>query len=134
MFKAQVWSGLLQQGPPWYNRLFTITFILATVVLVLAVGVTYLWYKQTDFTLWPDSDESADAMTDEEQVMELISAANGQLSQQELVTETNWSEAKVSRVTSRMVEEEDIEKIRIGRRNVLRTPTESQNQVTKDDS
>ena len=101
---------------------------------MLAVEVTYLWYKQTDFTLWPDSDESTDAMTDEEQVMELISAANGQLSQQELVTETNWSEAKVSRVTSRMVEEEDIEKIRIGRRNVLRTPTESQNQVTKDDS
>jgi len=110
---------LFQRGPPWYQRTLIITLGLGIVVVLLGGAIAYLWYTKGDHTFSPDSGESADTIADEQRVTKLISAADGQMAQQELITRTDWSEAKVSRVTSRMAEEGDIEKLRIGRQNVL---------------
>ena len=58
-------------------------------------------------------------MTDEERVLELLDRQGGREKQVRLVEKTDWSKAKVSRVLSRMEEDGDITRIKIGRENLV---------------
>ena len=63
-----------------------------------------------------------DLVTNETQVLDLLDRHDGQLKQADIVAELDWSKSKTSRVLSDMAEEGTIDKLRIGRENVIRLP------------
>jgi hypothetical protein len=82
----------------------------------------------------PDPDESAisqefdhaelqqssqPVLTDEDRVVQLLRENDGWVYQSFIVEETSWSKSKVSRLLSQMADEGTIEKISIGRQNVV---------------
>ena len=60
--------------------------------------------------------------TDRERVLALLEENNGKLRQSNIVEETEWSKAKVSRLLARLDDNGDITKIRLGRENVICLP------------
>jgi hypothetical protein len=71
------------------------------------------------------SDETAEELlSDEERVIQLIEANGGRMKQADIVKETDWSNAKVSQLLSAMEEEGEIDKLRIGRENLISFPDE----------
>jgi hypothetical protein len=73
-----------------------------------------------------DGDEAIDAelLSDEERVERLLEKNGGRMKQANIVKETNWSNAKVSQLLSSMEEEGQINKLRIGRENLISFPDE----------
>lgn len=72
----------------------------------------------------PDPDDpfagiDPDLLSDEERVVRLLRANDGRMKQATIVKETRWSNAKVSQLLSSMAEEGTIEKLRIGRENLI---------------
>ncbi|MFP9061879.1 hypothetical protein ACLI4R_15295 [Natrialbaceae archaeon A-chndr2] len=61
-------------------------------------------------------------LSDEERVLRLLQKNGGRMKQASIVTETNWSNAKVSQLLSKMDDDDDIEKLRIGRENLITLP------------
>ncbi len=58
-------------------------------------------------------------VTDRGHVLELLHTNEGQIKQQHIVKETEWSKSKVSRLLAQMEEEGTINRVRIGRENVV---------------
>lgn len=58
-------------------------------------------------------------LSDEERVVRLLEANGGRMKQASIVAETDWSNAKVSQLLSSMANEGRIEKLRIGRENLI---------------
>ena len=84
-------------------------------------------------TTEPETDESADEaesdideelLSDEERVEHLLERNGGRMKQASIVSETGWSNAKVSQLLSAMEEEDRIDKLRIGRENLISFPDE----------
>ncbi|WP_225336117.1 DUF7343 domain-containing protein [Halomicrobium urmianum] len=75
-----------------------------------------------------------DLLTDEELVLEMLRAASGRMKQSEIVATTDWSKAKVSRLLSRMADDDEVVKLRLGRENLicLESAKPSQMQVNRD--
>ena len=72
-----------------------------------------------------ESDEpDPELLSDEERVLRLLEANDGRMKQGTIVEETGWSNAKVSQLLSAMDEADDIEKLRIGRENLISLPGE----------
>lgn len=69
-----------------------------------------------------DGAGSSRPLTDNERVEEIVESHGGQVRQSEIVDDTGWSKAKVSRVLSRMEDDGEISKIRIGRENLICLP------------
>jgi hypothetical protein len=65
-------------------------------------------------------------LSDEERVEQLLEQRGGRMRQAEIVAETDWSDAKVSQLLSRMADEGLIEKLRLGRENVISLPEEDE--------
>ena len=63
-------------------------------------------------------------LSDEERVERLLRRNGGRMKQANIVKETNWSNAKVSQLLSAMDEEGRIDKLRIGRENLITLPGE----------
>lgn len=61
-------------------------------------------------------------LSDEERVERLLERNGGRMRQAAIVTETDWSDAKVSQLLSRMAEEGRVEKLRLGRENLISLP------------
>lgn len=61
-------------------------------------------------------------LSDEERVEYLVEQNGGRMRQADIVSETDWSDAKVSQLLSRMAEEGRVEKLRLGRENVISLP------------
>lgn len=59
-------------------------------------------------------------VTDRDRVRRLLTEHDGQLRQSEIVDGLDWSKSKTSRVLSDMAEDGVVEKLRIGRENVIR--------------
>lgn len=68
----------------------------------------------------PDDFDPEPVLTDAERVAELLAEHDGQLKQGDVVEAFDWSKSKTSRVLSEMAEEGTVEKLRIGRENVIR--------------
>ncbi|CQR52982.1 MULTISPECIES: helix-turn-helix transcriptional regulator [Haloferax] len=62
---------------------------------------------------------SQPVLTDEDKVIQLLRDNGGWVYQSKIVDQTGWSKSKVSRLLSSMDENEDIEKISVGRQNVV---------------
>lgn len=92
----------------------------AVLVLVVAVaGGLYLYRRRSDAVEAPD-------MTDDERVIQMVEEAGGRLKQKQIGERTEWSAAKVSQVTSRLEDDGKIEKLRMGRENIIRFPDEDE--------
>lgn len=63
-------------------------------------------------------------LSDEERVVRLLEHNGGRMKQAQIVKETGWSNAKVSQLLSAMEEEDEIDKLRIGRENLISFPDE----------
>ncbi|QLG49495.1 DUF7345 domain-containing protein [Natrinema halophilum] len=61
-------------------------------------------------------------LSDEERVLRLLNKNGGRMKQASIVSETGWSNAKVSQLLSKMDDEGEIEKLRIGRENLITLP------------
>ncbi len=61
-------------------------------------------------------------LSDEERVLRLVEQNGGRMKQANIVTETGWSNAKVSQLLSAMDDEDRINKLRIGRENLISLP------------
>jgi uncharacterized membrane protein len=64
----------------------------------------------------------AELLSDEERVERLLERNDGRMRQAAIVTETGWSNAKVSQLLSAMDEDGRIDKLRIGRENLISLP------------
>ncbi|WP_424014044.1 helix-turn-helix transcriptional regulator [Halorubrum xinjiangense] len=60
-----------------------------------------------------------DLLTDEDRVRRLLRERDGRMKQSAIVDELGWSKSKASRVLSGMADEGEVEKLRIGRENVI---------------
>lgn len=60
-----------------------------------------------------------DLATDEDRVVTALADADGRMRQSDLAEQLDWSASKTSRVLSDMAEDGQIEKLRIGRENVI---------------
>ena len=113
------------------------------VVLVVAIGATRLrrgWRERFGGTTdGLDSDDGAEAttnhetgnatepavertpepLTDEDRVLTLLREHGGRMKQSRIVAETEWSKAKVSRLLSAMTDDGEIDKLSIGRENII---------------
>ncbi|WP_435159746.1 DUF7343 domain-containing protein [Haladaptatus sp. DFWS20] len=67
----------------------------------------------------PQPDESDDILTDEGVVLKLLRENRGRMKQVDVVEETGWSKSKVSRLLSRMEERGDVNRLRVGRGNIV---------------
>lgn len=67
-------------------------------------------------------DVDLELLSDEERVLRLLRANGGRMKQASIVKETGWSNAKVSQLLSKMDDEDEIEKLRIGRENLITLP------------
>ncbi|GAB3415415.1 hypothetical protein GCM10027435_11520 [Haloparvum alkalitolerans] len=66
--------------------------------------------------------EDLSLLSDEERVERLLDRNGGRMRQADVVEETGWSDAKVSQLLSAMAEEGRIEKLRLGRENLISLP------------
>lgn len=64
-------------------------------------------------------------LSDEERVEYLLERNGGRMKQATIVKETGWSNAKVSQLLSSMDDENRVDKLRIGRENLISLPGES---------
>ena len=73
-----------------------------------------------------DADDEIDEelLSDEERVERLLERNGGRMKQANIVKETGWSNAKVSQLLSSMDDEGRIDKLRIGRENLISFPDE----------
>ncbi|WEL16389.1 Putative membrane-associated trancriptional regulator [Halorhabdus sp. SVX81] len=79
---------------------------------------------QTDATADDQPPLDRELLSDEEYVEALLDRNGGRMKQANIVTETGWSNAKVSQLLSTMAEEGRVEKLRIGRENLISFPDE----------
>ncbi|ELZ18252.1 hypothetical protein C478_01300 [Natrinema thermotolerans DSM 11552] len=61
-------------------------------------------------------------LSDEERVLRMLKQNGGRMKQASIVSETGWSNAKVSQLLSQMDDDDEIEKLRIGRENLITLP------------
>ncbi|EMA39539.1 helix-turn-helix transcriptional regulator [Halococcus hamelinensis] len=73
-------------------------------------------------TVLADVDE--ELLSDEERVERLLAANDGRMKQASIVEATGWSNAKVSQLLSAMDEDGRVNKLRIGRENLISLPDE----------
>ncbi|AQL42874.1 hypothetical protein BV210_09180 [Halorientalis sp. IM1011] len=71
-----------------------------------------------------DSGIDPELLSDEERIERLLERNGGRMKQANIVDETDWSNAKVSQLLSAMDEEGRIDKLRIGRENLISFPDE----------
>ncbi|AEH36450.1 hypothetical protein Halxa_1822 [Halopiger xanaduensis SH-6] len=81
-----------------------------------AAAQTQLEYEE------PDDDIDPELLSDEERVQRMLKRNGGRMKQAAIVNETGWSNAKVSQLLSQMDDDGEIEKLRIGRENLITLP------------
>jgi len=77
----------------------------------------------------PEEEEAhvdPELLSDEERVETLLESNGGRMRQADIVSETDWSDAKVSQLLSRMADEGRVEKLRLGRENVISLPDDEE--------
>jgi uncharacterized membrane protein len=72
-----------------------------------------------------DEEPDLELLSDEERVEYLLRERGGRMKQANIVKETGWSDAKVSQLLSSMADAGRVEKLRLGRENLISLPDES---------
>ncbi len=89
------------------------------VVLALLVGLATVAYRRRARHAPAGA---AIPPSDEQRVLELLESRGGRVPQAAVVDAFGWSTSKTSRVLSRMAEDGSIEKLQLGRENLIRLP------------
>ena len=86
---------------------------------------------EADESAATEDDDSVDValLSDEERVEHLLEQNGGRMKQARIVKETGWSNAKVSQLLSAMDEDGRIDKLRIGRENLISFPDEDVTEI-----
>lgn len=71
------------------------------------------------------TEEDLSLLSDEERVERLLEQNGGRMKQAAIVAETEWSDAKVSQLLSAMAADDRVEKLRLGRENLISLPETS---------
>jgi uncharacterized membrane protein len=74
----------------------------------------------------PTSEVDPELLSDGERVERLLERNDGRMKQAAIVKETGWSDAKVSQLLSSMADEGRIEKLRLGRENLISRPEDDE--------
>ncbi|WP_459823812.1 helix-turn-helix transcriptional regulator [Halorubrum luteum] len=69
-----------------------------------------------------EPEEDLSLLSDEERVERLLELNGGRMRQADIVSETGWSDAKVSQLLSTMADDGRVEKLRLGRENLISLP------------
>lgn len=69
-----------------------------------------------------DDEQDVELLSDEERVERLLERNGGRMRQADIVSETGWSDAKVSQLLSAMADEGRVDKLRLGRENLISFP------------
>lgn len=102
--------------------------LLGGALLLLLIGVAvYVGYQRRsgsgDLREYPTEQSTpasgASVQTDEERVLQLLEERDGRVRQADIAEAFDWSASKTSRVIGSMVEAEDIEKLQLGRENLI---------------
>jgi hypothetical protein len=80
-----------------------------------------------------DEEPDPELLSDEERVEYLLERNGGRMKQANIVKETGWSNAKVSQLLSSMEEEGRVDKLRIGRENLISLPDEGLGEIPEED-
>ena len=80
----------------------------------------------TEATGAPDDGVDLSLLSDEERVERLLNQNGGRMKQATIVRETGWSDAKVSQLLSAMAEDGRVEKLRLGRENLISLPDDEE--------
>lgn len=96
----------------------------AAVGLALLVGLAAIVYRRRSGSGATPEPARATAQTDEERVLELLEARGGRVPQAAFVEAFDWSTSKTSRLLTRMAEEGTVEKLQLGRENLIQLPDE----------
>ena len=101
--------------------------LIILILLILITGITILLWKKrsipstkNDDVFTPDPDMIMEYLEDEEMIIKILIKHNGQANQSDIVKETGFSKSKISNVLTKMKEDGDIDKIRQGKRNIIR--------------
>lgn len=98
----------------------------ALVVVSVFVGLgAFVRHRARGRGKSPNSTGTLEPMSEEQRVLELLERNDGQMRQADIVEAVEWSKSKTSRVLSSMAEEGAVEKVRLGRENVIRLPEEN---------
>ena len=71
-----------------------------------------------------ESEPDLELLSDEERVEYLLERNGGRMKQAQIVEDTGWSNAKVSQLLSSMADDGRVDKLRIGRENLISLPDE----------
>ena len=74
----------------------------------------------------PGAEADLSLLSDEERVERLLERNGGRMKQATIVDETDWSDAKVSQLLSAMAEEGRVDKLRLGRENLISLPDDAE--------
>ena len=88
----------------------------------------------TDDTGAAAGDPDLALLSDEERVEYLLEESGGRMKQADIVKETGWSNAKVSQLLSSMADDDRVDKLRIGRENLISLPEEGVGDLETDRS
>ncbi len=101
--------------------------LIILILLILITGITILLWKKrripstkNDDVFTPDPDMIMEYLEDEEMIIKILIKHNGQANQSDIVKETGFSKSKISNVLTKMKKDGDIDKIRQGKRNIIR--------------
>ncbi|RLM90696.1 hypothetical protein D3D02_02680 [Halobellus sp. Atlit-38R] len=72
-----------------------------------------------------ESEVDLSLLSDEERVEHLLEQNGGRMKQATIVDETGWSDAKVSQLLSAMADEDRVDKLRLGRENLISLPDDT---------
>ncbi|TKX79129.1 hypothetical protein [Halorubrum sp. SD626R] len=78
--------------------------------------------EDPDGSVESEPEEDLSLLSDEERVERLLTENGGRMRQADIVSETGWSDAKVSQLLSEMADGGRVEKLRLGRENLISLP------------
>lgn len=93
-----------------------------TALLAAIGGVAVLARRRRSGGRGSTAERAPASLTDEERVLDLLESRGGRVAQATIAETFDWSTSKTSRVLSRMAEEGAIEKLRLGRENLIELP------------
>ena len=93
----------------------SVRLILLLGILSMIFGAITVWWRRYH----ADETETGGRKNPEEQVLQMLKKHDGRMRQQKLASQLGWTASKTSRVLTGLDETGDIEKLRLGRENVI---------------
>lgn len=105
-------------GGPLFN---VIVVSLTMIIILVMIGITFYIKKSTTKSLKETAEIVSSVLNeDEKKVMDIVKQNKGEIIQRNIVRETDFSKAKVSRIVNNLKERNVLEVIPMGRKNKIK--------------